>query len=35
MRNEFLFGIIFAVCFLAIAGCMVGLAIELGDIKCG
>ena len=35
MRNEFLFGLIFAVCFLAIAGCMVGLAIELGDINVG
>ena len=32
MRDEFLFGVIFAVCCLAIAGCMVGLAIELGDI---
>ncbi len=35
MRNEFLFGVIFAVCFLAIAGCMIGLAIELGDINVG
>ena len=35
MRDEFLFGVIFAVCFLAIAGCMVGLAIELGDINVG
>jgi len=32
MRDEFLFGVIFAVCFLGIAGCMIGLAIELGDI---
>ena len=32
MRDEFLLGVIFAVCLLAIAGCMVGLAIELGDI---
>ena len=35
MKNEFLFGVIFAVCFLAIAGCMIGLAIELGDINVG
>jgi len=35
MRDEFLFGIIFAVCFLTIAGCIVGLAIELGDINVG
>ena len=32
MRDEFLFGVIFAVCFLAVAGCMIGLAITLGDI---
>ena len=35
MRDEFLFGVIFAVCFLAVAGCMIGVAIELGDIQCG
>jgi len=32
MRDEFLFGIIFAVCFFLVAGCMIGVAIELGDI---
>ena len=32
MRNEFLWGIIFAGMFFAITGCMIGLAIELGDI---
>jgi len=32
MRNEFLWGIIFAGMFLAITGYMIGLAIELGDI---
>jgi len=32
MRNEFLFGIIYAVCFLAITGCIINLAIYLGDI---
>lgn len=32
MRNEFLWGIIFAVMFFAIAGCIINLAIFLGDI---
>jgi hypothetical protein len=35
MRDEFLFGVIFAVCFLAIAGCLIGLALEVGDIHVG
>jgi hypothetical protein len=32
MRNEFLWGIIFAGMFLAITGCIINLAIFLGDI---
>ncbi len=32
MRNEFLFGVIFAVCFFLVAGCIINLAIFLGDI---
>ena len=35
MRDEFLFGVIFAVCFFLVAGCIIGLAIELGDINVG
>jgi len=35
MRNEFVWGIIFAAMFFLVAGCIVGLAIELGDINVG
>jgi hypothetical protein len=32
MRNEFLWGIIFAGMFFLVAGCIINLAIFLGDI---
>jgi len=35
MRDEFIWGIVFAGMFFLVAGCIVGLAIELGDLNVG
>ena len=35
MRDEFVWGIVFAGMSFLVAGCIVGLAIELGDLNVG
>ena len=35
MRDDCVWGIVFAGMFFLVAGCIVGLAIELGDLNVG